>query len=322
MNRDRIAHVDYLDFVSGDPDRKSAFIKAFGDSFANMGFAIVSNHGVSAQARNDLYSVAKRFFELPDDVKRRYEDLSNNGQRGYISKNRESAKGQKVPDLKEFFHIGQDFPDAQLEELGYPANIWVEELPELKRIGMEVFRIFSETGLNLLRAIALYLDLPENYFDNKTQTGNSILRLLHYYPLDSVEGIPPGAVRAAAHGDINLITLLMGGSAAGLQAQTLDGDWIDVNPSNEEIVINIGDMLERHTNGRLRSTQHRVVNPQDLEELKKPRYSTPFFLHPNSDMDLSCLPNSISAGNPKRFDDITAGEFLDERLRELGLKKA
>lgn len=321
MDRNRIAHVNYLDFTSGITSRKEHFIKAFGDSFANMGFAIVANHGVDEELRNELYTVSKSFFELPDDLKKRYEDLSNNGQRGYISKNRESAKGQTVPDLKEFFHIGQEFHQKLLRKLGYPANIWVDELPALREIGLRVFDTFTQTGKNLLRAIALYLELPETYFDDKIETGNSILRLLHYYPLHSVEGIPPGAVRAAAHGDINLITLLMGGSAAGLQAQTLDGTWIDVNPSNDEIVINIGDMLERHTNGLLRSTQHRVVNPHNLEDLKKPRYSSPFFLHPNSDMDLSCLPNCVTDQHPKRFADITAGAFLDERLRELGLKK-
>ncbi len=320
MNKNTIARVDYTDYISGDPQRKARFIQTFGDSFANMGFAIVANHGVENDLRNSLFDCVKSFFALDDDTKKQYEDIALNGQRGYISRNRESAKDQKVPDLKEFFHIGQELSHEQLEALGYPGNIWVDESPCLKETGLEVFRTFSDTGRDLLRAIALYLELDENYFDDKIQYGNSILRLLHYYPLADVSGIPPGALRAAAHGDINLITLLMGGSAAGLQAQTLDGEWIDVSPANDEIVINIGDMLERLTNGKLRSTQHRVVNPEDLEELKKPRYSTPFFLHPNSDMDLSCLPNCVNDEHPKQFEDTSAGEFLDERLRELGLK--
>jgi len=321
VNRNVIARVDYLDFISNNPERKRRFIKDFGDSFANMGFAIVANHGVSSELRDELFKVTQDFFDLEDPIKSKYEDLKVNGQRGYISKNRESAKGKSVPDLKEFFHIGQELPNDKLQDLNYPTNIWVEEKPELKRVGLEVFQTFSNTGRNLLRAIALYLGLNENYFDNKIQYGNSILRLLHYYPLTDVSHIPPGAVRAAAHGDINLITLLMGGSAAGLQAQTLDGNWIDVSPKVDEIVINIGDMLERLTNGKLRSTQHRVVNPEDLEELKKPRYSTPFFLHPNSDMDLSCLDGCVSEENPKQFEDTTAGAFLYERLVELGLIK-
>ncbi len=322
MKRNSIARVDYLDFVSGDANRKEKFIQEFCDSFSNMGFAIVANHSVSANLRDELFRVSKEFFDLDDDIKQHYEDLKVNGQRGYISKNRESAKGEKVPDLKEFFHIGQELSQDELDRLEYPKNIWVNESPDLKDVGLNVFRTFSETGRNLLRATALYLKLDENYFDHKIQVGNSILRLLHYYPLADVSNVPPGAVRAAAHGDINLITLLMGGSAAGLQAQTLNGEWIDVSPQVDEIVINIGDMLERLTNGKLRSTKHRVVNPEDLEELKKPRYSTPFFLHPNSDMDLSCLDGCVDDNNPKRFDDITAGEFLRERLIELGFIKA
>jgi len=321
VNKNTIARVDYLDFASGDPERKVHFIKTFGDSFANMGFAIVANHGVDGSLRKSLFECTKEFFSLEDGTKKHYEHMALNGQRGYISRNRESAKNQKVPDLKEFFHIGQELEAEKLNELGYPANIWVQEAPCLRETGLRVFNTFSDTGRDLLRAIALYLDLEETYFDQKIQYGNSILRLLHYYPLHDVSGIPPGAVRAAAHGDINLITLLMGGSAAGLQAQSIDGEWLDVSPAEDEIVINIGDMLERLTNGKLRSTQHRVVNPQNLEELKKPRYSTPFFLHPNSDMDLSCLENCVNEKQPKRFEDISAGEFLDERLRELGLKR-
>jgi isopenicillin N synthase-like dioxygenase len=321
MNRNVIARVNYLDFISTDPEKKSRFIQEFGDSFANMGFAIVANHGVPADLKSDLFDAAKSFFALDEETKKKYENMQVNGQRGYISKNRESAKGQKVPDLKEFFHVGQEFEKALLDELHYPENIWVDECPELKRTGLSVFETFSKTGRDLLRAIALYLDLEENYFDDKIQHGNSILRLLHYYPLSDVSNIPPGAVRAAAHGDINLITLLMGGSAEGLQAQTLEGEWIDVSPAEDEIVINIGDMLERLTNGKLRSTQHRVVNPTNLEKLKQPRYSTPFFLHPNSEMDLSCLENCVDSEHPKGYEDISAGAFLDERLRELGLKK-
>lgn len=320
MNKNQIAHVDYLDYSQGDAETRQAFVQTFGDSFSNMGFAIVKNHGVSAELRAKLFEVSKQFFELPEDLKRAYEDEKLNGQRGYISKNKESAKGKSVPDLKEFYHIGQTVKDNDPIKAEYPDNIWPKEVTEFEAVGQEVYDTFENTGRNLLRAIAVYLGLDENYFDAKIHNGNSILRLLHYYPVADKSQIPAGAVRAAAHGDINLITLLMGGSAQGLQAQSLDGEWISVSPAPDEIVINIGDMLARLTNDRLRSTQHQVITPNE-ESWTKPRYSTPFFLHPRSDMDLTCLDSCVSAENPKGYPDVTAGEFLTERLIELGLRK-
>lgn len=320
MSKNAIAHVDYVDYSQGDAATRQKFIEEFGDSFSNMGFAIVKNHGVTEELRTKLFEVSKAFFELPDDVKKRYEDEKLHGQRGYISKNKESAKGKSVPDLKEFYHIGQTVEDNDPIKEEYPDNIWPKEVTEFEAVGQEVFQTFENTGRNLLRAIAQYLDLDENYFDDKIHNGNSVLRLLHYYPVADKSQIPEGAVRAAAHGDINLITLLMGGSAEGLQAQSLDGEWISVSPGPDEIVINIGDMLARLTNDRLRSTQHQVITPNE-ESWTKPRYSTPFFLHPRSDMDLTCLDTCVSADNPKEYADMTAGEFLTERLIELGLRK-
>lgn len=322
MSNNSIKRVDYLDFISSDNNKREQFIQDFGDSFSNMGFAIVANHGVSIDLKKKLYNTIETFFALPDDVKKQYEDVANFGQRGYISKNKESAKGKNVPDLKEFYHIGQQMSINKAIPLGYPQNIWPENMPDFKKNGLEVFATLENTGKNLLKAIALYLKLPEDYFDDKIKDGNSILRLLHYYPL-SEETIQQNknSVRAAAHGDINLITLLMGASAEGLQAQTLDGDWIDVMPAPDEIVINVGDMLARLTNNKLRSTIHQVVNPKDLNKLKEPRFSTPFFLHPHSKMDLTCLESCVSEENPKQYSDMTAGEFLHERLVELGLKK-
>jgi len=313
-----IATVDFNDFISGDPEKKAQFVQDFGDSFSNMGFAIVKNHGVSKELRERLYATSEKFFALDDDLKKRYEDESVNGQRGYISKYRETAKGFKVPDLKEFYHIGQEVTDGDPIKQEYFDNIWVNEVPEFKEVCAEVFRTFEQTGRNLLRAIALYLDLDENYFDAKIHNGNSILRLLHYFPLAGVPDIQEGAVRAAAHGDINLITLLMGVNAEGLQAKTRKGEWLSVVPEENHIVINVGDMLSRLTNNKLRSTIHRVINPAK-EKWHLPRYSTPFFLHPRSDMDLTTLNSCISEKNPKKYPDTTAGEFLQERIRELGL---
>lgn len=315
--KDKIATVNYFDFL--DVNKRDAFIQSFGDSFSTMGFAIVENHGVTNELRERLYQVSIDFFNLPDEIKNKYEDRSNAGQRGFISKFRETAKGYTVPDLKEFYHVGQVVTDGDPIKDEYPNNIWPKEIEEFEKVCLEVYQTFEQTGQNLLKAIALYLDLDEDYFTPKIHNGNSILRLLHYFPLTDIDSIPEGAVRAAAHGDINLITLLMGVNAEGLQAQTLDGEWISVVPDENQIVINVGDMLERLTNNRLRSTQHRVINPPK-DKLGKPRYSTPFFLHPRSDMSLACLSSCIDEKNPKAFDDITAGEFLDERLSELGLK--
>lgn len=321
MTKDEIAVVDYHDYISNDNHKRLAFIKSFGDSFSNMGFAIVRNHGVSAELRKELLTVSKSFFELPTEVKRRYEDLALAGQRGYISKNRESAKGQTVPDIKEFYHIGQTVIDNDSIKSEYPENIWPTEIQNFQNVCEKVYRTFEETGKNLLKAIALYLSLPEDYFNDKVHNGNSILRLLHYYPVQDLSQIPPGAVRAAAHGDINLITLLMGGSAEGLQAQTLSGEWVPVSPKDDEIVVNIGDMLARLTNNRFRSTQHRVITPE-ISSWQSPRYSAPFFLHPRSSMDLTCLESCITDERPKAYANMNAGEFLTERLIELGLKKA
>jgi len=321
MNRDVIAVVDYDDYTSDDPIKKADFVKHFGDSFSNMGFAIVKNHGVTRKLKEQLLSISSAFFNLPVEIKKQYENIALAGQRGYISKNRESAKGKTVPDIKEFYHIGQMVTDNDPITQEYPNNIWPKEITDFKTICELVYATFEKTGENLLKAIAIYLDLDENYFDDKVHNGNSILRLLHYYPVEDLSQIPNGAVRAAAHGDINLITLLMGGSAEGLQAQTIDGDWISVSPKDDEIVINIGDMLARLTNNRFRSTQHRVITPS-LESWLTPRFSAPFFLHPKPNMDLTCLDSCISKSQPKAYENISAGEFLTERLIELGLIKA
>lgn len=320
MNKNEIAEVDYNDYTSGDSTKRENFIKSFGDSFSNMGFAIVRNHGVTKELKVKLMATSKAFFELDVETKLKYEDLALAGQRGYISKLRESAKGMNVPDIKEFFHIGQTVTDGDAIKSEYPNNIWPKEIIDFEAVCQEVYQTFEQTGNNLLKATALYLDLDEDYFTSKVHNGNSVLRLLHYYPVNDLSQIPDGAIRAAAHGDINLITLLMGGSAEGLEAQTLSGEWIPVSPKEDEIVINIGDMLARLTNNRFRSTQHRVITPRE-ESWLTPRFSTPFFMHPRADMDLTCLETCVSENNPKGYEDTTAGEFLTERLIELGLKK-
>lgn len=317
---DKVPSLDLADFISNEEGRKSAFVKSLGEAFHNIGFVAIKNHYLSEELSQELYLAIQKFFQLPDEVKQKYEIEGLAGQRGYIGKGKEHAKGRKTGDLKEFYHIGQDVTDNDPIKEEYPDNVWVEEVPELREIGQEVYRRLEQTGIQLLKAIALYLGLDENYFDDKVKNGNSILRPIHYFPIEDPDQVPDDAVRAAEHGDINLITLLMGASADGLQVLRRDGKWIPITALPEQLVVNVGDMLERLTNKKLKSTIHRVVNPPK-EQMKTSRYSIPFFMHPRSEMDLTCLENCINLAHPKQFEDITAGKFLDQRLAEIGLKK-
>jgi isopenicillin N synthase-like dioxygenase len=314
----QISAVDLDDFVAGNPVSKEKFVQTLGDALANIGFVAVKNHGLSAVMTENLYQSVEEFFALPETTKLTYEVQGIGGQRGYIAKGKEHAKGRTVGDLKEFYHVGQEISQAELARLNYPQNIFPGEVPEFAIATVTAYRTLEAAGIQILRAIALYLQLEETYFDPLVKLGNSILRPIHYFPLNSAEDLPLDAVRAAAHGDINLITLLMGASAAGLQILRQDGQWIPVTALPEQIVVNVGDMLERLTNKKLKSTIHRVVNPPE-SLWNSPRYSIPFFMHPVSEMDLSCLPNCIDEQHPKKFADITAGEFLTQRLKEIGL---
>lgn len=317
MEMNNIPSGDLADFLSEDPKRKQKFVNEIGKAYEEIGFVSLKNHFLSDELVEELYKEVKSFFDLPVEVKKKYEIEGLAGQRGYISFGKEHAKGKKEGDLKEFWHFGQEpAADANLTE-EYPPNVHVEELKDFNHTGMEAYRMLEKTGIYVLRALALYIGLDEHYFDHWASNGNSILRPIHYPPITEE---PKGAVRAGEHGDINLITLLMGASTGGLQVKRKDGEWIDAIPNEDELVINVGDMLERHTNNKLRSTIHRVVNPPK-EQWGTPRYSIPFFMHPRSEMPLNCLEECIDAEHPKAYPDITAGEFLDQRLREIGLKK-
>lgn len=317
---DEVPSLDLADFTSGDEAKKKKFVADLGAAYNNIGFVAIKNHYLTDDLSAKLYEVIKKFFALPDAVKQKYEIPGLAGQRGYIGKGKEHAKGRNTGDLKEFYHIGQEVEDDDPIKKEYPDNVWPDEITEFKAIGLEVYRRLEKTGVYMLRAIALYLGLPENYFDAKVRHGNSILRPIHYFPIENPEAVPADAVRAAEHGDINLITLLMGASADGLQVLRRDGKWIPITALPEQLVVNVGDMLERHTNKKLKSTIHRVVNPPK-EKMNTPRYSIPFFMHPRSEMSLAALPGCVDEEHPKLWPDITAGEFLDERLAEIGLKK-
>ena len=309
--------VDLSKFTNGTPQEREQFVKELGKAFHEVGFVGVVNHGIPKSLIDDFYAQAKDFFALPVESKRKYEVPSLAGQRGYTSFGKEHAKHTTVADLKEFFQIGQEVADGDDDEDLYPDNVHIEEKPIFTATGIQLYRAFEKAGSSLLRAIAIHLDLGEHYFDDKIEKGNSILRAIHYPPIRQE---PASAIRAEQHEDINLITLLVGASAGGLQLLTMENEWKDVVPEEEEIVINVGDMLQRLTNNYLKSTTHRVVNPPRAE-WHLPRLSIPFFLHPVSQMDLTCLPKTISAEHPIAYPSITAGEYLNERLREIGLKK-
>lgn len=309
--------VDLADFLSNNEEKKQSFVSALGKAYETVGFVSVKNHGIPDTLIAALYDEVQRFFSLPLQKKKDYEIAGLAGQRGYTSFGKEHAKGSDAPDLKEFFQFGQTVDDQYAGSEEYPDNVDVREIPAFKNTLLNVYRHFEKSGSALLRAIAIYLDLPENYFDAHIKDGNSILRCIHYPPITQE---PKSAIRSEQHEDINLITLLVGASADGLQILTKQGDWVGVTSLPEQIVVNVGDMLQRLTNNRLRSTTHRVVNPP-RELWHTSRFSMPFFLHPRGEMSLACLEECIDADHPKAYEDATAGEYLDERLREIGLKK-
>lgn len=319
MNKllDQIPSLDLRDFTQGNKALKQKFVSDLGAAYSNIGFVAIKNHKLTDEQQHKLYKAVQDFFNLPDLIKEKYEDEAIQGQRGYIGKMKEHAQGRSTGDLKEFYHIGQIIEDDDQETIDYPENIFPKEVPDLEDFGLQTYKALEDTGIQILRAIALYLGLDEFYFDNKVEKGNSILRPIHYFPINDPDSLPADAVRAAEHTDINLITLLMGASADGLQVLRRDGKWIPITALPNQIIVNVGDMLSRLTNNKLRSTVHRVVNPP-LDRLDEPRYSIPFFMHPVSSVDLSCLPNCIDAKHPKQFEDIKAGEYLKQRLNEIG----
>jgi isopenicillin N synthase-like dioxygenase len=320
MNTVNIPRLDLGTYINGDAAERKQFSDAIGKAFNETGFVTITNHGLSKALMEKLYHEVKSLFALPEATKLKYEIPGLAGQRGYTGKSKETAKGFKTPDLKEFWQIGQTVAPNSSLKADYPDNIWVDELPDFNLTTTEIYKRLETAGQHLLRAIAVYLELPEHYFDTEIHEGNSILRTLHYFPITNPKALPDDAVRAGAHEDINLITLLIGASADGLELLTRDNEWFPVKAYGEDLVVNVGDMLQRLTNNKLKSTTHRVVNPP-VEQMKNSRYSVPFFLHPKPGMDLACLPSCIDARHPKQYTDITAGEYLDERLREIGLKK-
>lgn len=313
-----IPSVDLSEFLSDDPAKREKFVSELGAAYEGIGFVAVKNHGISTELINRLYDRIQQFFALPEQTKKKYDIPGIGGQRGYTPFGKEHAKGKSAGDLKEFWHFGQFVEDNDPIKKEYPDNVNVTEVPDFLATGKEAYKTFEDTGRHLLRAIAIHLNLEEDYFNPHIHNGNSILRPIHYPPITGE--IEEGAVRAGEHEDINLITLLVGASADGLQVLNKNNAWVSVTEIQDHIVVNVGDMLQRLTNNKLKSTTHRVINPPK-ELLGTSRYSVPFFLHPRSDMRLDCLESCIDEQNPKAYEDITAGEYLMERLREIGLIK-
>ena len=309
--------VDLADFTSGDPTLKKNFVGKLGRAFEEVGFVAVGNHGISANLIETLYKNVQQFFSLPSEKKKNFEISELAGQRGYTSFGKEHAKGSDAPDLKEFFQYGQVVIANHKLKSEYPDNVKVDEVPGFDETFFKAYRAFEKSGKFLLQAIAIYLGLDENYFDDFIEEGNSIVRAIHYPPITNE---PKSAIRSEQHEDINLITLLVGASADGLQILTKNNEWVSVTSLPDQIVVNVGDMLQRLTNNKLKSTTHRVINPP-RELWHTSRFSIPFFLHPKSAMSLAALPSCVDDKHEKVYEDITAGDYLNERLREIGLKK-
>ena len=313
----RIPQVNLNDYLTGDPDSKKKFISDLGKGFSEIGFIALKGHLLNDTVKESLYDEVKNFFNLSNEIKSKYIISGLASQRGFTPFGKEHAKGRNVGDLKEFWHFGQYVKNEPELDNKYPKNVIVNELEEFNSVGQKTYELLEETGRHVLGAIACYLNLDETYFDKHIFNGNSILRAIHYPPITQE---PDKAERAAAHGDINLITLLMGAQGKGLQVLSNNGEWVDAIAEDDEIIVNIGDMLSRHTNNKLKSTIHRVVNPPK-DSWNSSRYSIPFFLHPRLEMPLDCLETCVDKDNPKGFDDTTAGDFLYQRLVDLGLVK-
>ena len=309
MTADAVASLSLSDAGSAD------FARALGESFATSGFAIVRDHGIPLALIERAEAEAKAFFALPEATKSAYAAVGSGGARGYTPFGVETAKGLSAHDLKEFWHVGRELPAGHRYRDVMPDNVWPSEVPQFRATMLALFEAFDVAGAKVLAAVARFLSVDEDYFAETIRDGNSVLRLLHYPPVEASAG---ASIRAGAHEDINAITLLLGAEEAGLELKTRDGRWLAVSPEPGELVVNIGDMLQRLTNGRLRSTSHRVVNPAP-ERASKARTSMPFFLHFRPDFLIEALPGTVAVGEVARLPPITAHDYLLERLREIKL---
>jgi isopenicillin N synthase-like dioxygenase len=305
-----------LDDFLGSPSQKAKFVSSMGDALKDIGFFALENHGVDYRLIEKAYQISANFFDLPEEKKKAYEDLALKGQRGFTSFGREHAKDQKAPDLKEFWHVGRELASNHKLFDTYPKNIWPTEIPEFREVMIELYRQLDVCSMRLLEACSIYIGEEPQLLPQMAKDGNTILRVINYPEVPANRD--PQSIRAGAHEDINFITLLCEATAGGLELLKRDGSWQPIHALKGQIIVDTGDMLQNLTNGLLKSTTHRVVNPGNSRER---RFSMPFFVHPRSEIDLSPLPRSVAKIDDKRFPNITAGEYLEQRLREIGLNK-
>lgn len=306
---------DHVPTLSATAVETEAFARAIVTAYERYGFVVIADHGIEQQLVDDCLDAFRRFFGLPEDVKRRYHVPGSGGARGYTPFGIETAKGATQHDLKEFWHVGRELPEGHRLRHYMQANLWAAEVPGFRERTLALWEAFDALGRRLLSAIARALGLPREYFEDKVNEGNSVLRVIHYPPTVGMES----GERAGAHEDINVITLLLGAEEPGLEIQTREGRWLPINPPAGSVVCNVGDMLQRLTNGVLRSTTHRVVNPTP-ERAGQARFSLPYFLHFNPDFEIRTLPSCTSESMPDQFTDaITADAYLLQRLKEIKL---
>jgi isopenicillin N synthase-like dioxygenase len=309
----KVPELSLLSYVNGTSVDQIKFVDDIFRGLKDYGFIILKDHIIEQNKINRAYELVQDFFHLPLEIKMKYK-MDNGGQRGYTPFKTEHAKDNKNPDLKEFWHVGRELA-ASSQYMGiYPENIWPSEVTEFEKTFKDLYQAMDMTSVILLEAIGRALDVPENFFKEMVADGNSIIRTIHYPPTKGED--TKNSIRSAAHEDINLITMLVGATDSGLQLQERDGTWLDVNSKPGEIVVDTGDMMSRLTNDILPSTTHRVINPTSDSSA---RFSMPFFVHPHSKAMLSCLPSCVGAG--AKYADITAGDFLTQRLKEIGLYK-
>lgn len=310
-----IRTLNLKDYTYGNSDQRKIFAEEFVAGLKETGFIILEGHGVDPNLIDKNYDMWRKFYALDTDTKKKYESVLG-GARGYTGFGKEHAKNRTVGDLKEFFHIGQELPVGHPLSGEYPENIWPEEVEDLRKNGLNFYRELERVARNMLEALALEMDLRLDFFSDMIKDGNSVLRAIHYPALD--ESMDPNAIRAGEHEDINLITLLVESTASGLQLLTREGEWMDVKAEKGQIIVDAGDMLSRITNEVIPATTHRVVNPKGENTS---RFSMPFFVHPYSSYLLETIPSCVSAENPEKYPAITAGDFLYQRLVEIGLIK-
>lgn len=307
-----VPELSLMAYTEGSGSEKSQFIDELFRGLKEYGFIILKDHPVNVDLLKQAYKASEKLFNLPEEKKKKYISPDGGGQRGYTPFGKEHAKDQSVPDLKEFWHVGRELPPGHKYHEKYPQNIWVNEVEDFKEVFLKMYESLDFVASLLLKCLTGPLKLESNYFENMIQDGNSILRLLHYPPIP--EGVDPRCVRAAAHEDINLITILVSASASGLQLLTRENKWLPIETDPNNLIVDSGDMLSRITNEVIPSTTHRVINP---EGKNVSRFSMPYFIHPNPEAVLTCLDSC--KGDGAKYPDILAQDFLMQRLKEIGL---